>query len=292
MVVFFSIVSAFFYGVSDFIIRLGLRHSNARSAVLFSTASGLLAPFIIALFTVRLGQFASWALVYFILAGIIGSFIGRYLLYVGIEKLGVSIASPLANIRPLFGAIIAVLILGEKLTVSIAGATILIIAGAIAISWERSGGHIEKEWSRRDLLFPVLASFCYGLAAIMRKLGINITPEPLIGVVIQNTAALACLILTTPALGHQLRVDYKDTRAWFIFGLGGLTAFVAHYCTFYALSLGMVIIVTPLVALNPFFALLLTLIFLRKVERVTWKIILGAVLIVGGAAALAIVSHG
>ena len=292
MVVLFAISAAFFYGFSDFLTRVGLRRSNAQSAVLFSTLSGLLAPLVIALYTVPLHRFVGRALIFFVLAGIIGPFIARYLLYVGIERLGVSIASPLASIRPLFGVFIAALFLGEKLTIPMIGATLVIISGAAVISWERAGGQIDKEWSRKDLIFPILASFCYGLTAIMRKLGMNITPEPLVGVVVQNTAALIFLVLLTPVQRPRLRVDYRDQRAWLIFGLSGLIAFVAHYCTFYALSLGLVVIVVPLVALNPFFALLMAVIFLRKEERVTWKILLGAFLIVGGTAILALAPRG
>jgi len=290
MVILFAIGAAFFYGFSDFLTRVGLRRSNAQSAVLFSTVSGLLAPLVIALYTIPVSQFATRALFFFVLAGIIGPFIARYLLYVGIERLGVSIASPLANIKPAFGALIAVLFLGEKLNAPIIAGTLVIIVGVTVIGRERSGGQIAKKWSRKDLIFPILASFCYGLTAIMRKVGMNITPEPMVGVVVQNTAALAVLILLTPVQRTHLRVNYRDRRAWFIFSLSGLIAFFAHYCTFFALSLGLVVIVGPLVSLNPFFALLLAVIFLRKEERVTGKILLGAAFIVGGTAILAWVS--
>jgi drug/metabolite transporter (DMT)-like permease len=47
-----------------------------------------------------------------------------------------------------------------------------------------------------------------------------------------------------------------------------------------------VILVSPLSSLGPFFVLLLVGIFLRRVERVTWKIVIGSVLIVGGTAVL------
>ncbi|UCE74236.1 MAG: DMT family transporter [Methanomassiliicoccales archaeon] len=290
MVALFAIGAAFFFGFSDFLIRVGLRYSNARSAVLFSMVSGLLAPLIISLFTVPLKLFANSAAVYFILSGLIGPFIARYLLYVGIERVGVSIAIPLANMRPLFGAIIAVVILGEELTLSIAGATLLIMTGAGAISSERSGGQIERQWSRRDLIFPILASFFYGLAYVIRKLGMNTLPEPLVAVVLQNAAALLFLLLIAPVPGQRQSMDWRNTRAWLIFSMAGLAAFIAHYCIFYALDLGQVVIIAPLVALNPFFSLLLTGVFLRMVERVTWKIVLGSIFIVGGTVVLTMLS--
>jgi len=51
---------------------------------------------------------------------------------------------------------------------------------------------------------------------------------------------------------------------------------------YYALDLGKVTVVIPVASTGPFFSLLLSALFLRDVERVTLKIVLGAALIVGG----------
>lgn len=291
MVVIFSICAALFFGLSDFMTRVGLRYSNARSAVLFSTISGLIVPVLIGIFSLSWQILNVRGVLYFILAGITGAFMARYLLYVGMEKVGVSIAVSLANMRPLFGSIIAVMILGEKLTLPVAGSTLLIIAGAIAISWDKSGGHFEKTWSRKDLIFPILAGFSYGLAYVMRKLGVNNIPNPIMGVLIQNTAALACFMLSVPLEKNHQKVDWRNARAWLIYGISGLLAFFANYFTFSALSLGQVVIVAPLVSLNPLFTLVLAWLFLRNVERVTGKIVLGALFIICGAAILSLTSH-
>ncbi len=291
MVAIFSLCGALFFGLSDFMTRVGLRYSNTRSAVLFSTISGLIVPVLVVIFSLS-GQILNVrGVLYFILAGITGAFMARYLLYVGMEKVGVSIAVSLANMRPLFGSIIAVIILSEKLTLPIAASTLLIIAGAIAISWDKSGGHSEKTWSRKDLIFPILAGFSYGLAYVMRKLGVNNIPNPVMGVLIQNTAALACFMLAVPLEKNHQKVAWRNARAWFSSGISGLLAFFANYFTFSALNLGQVVIVAPLVSLNPLFTLALAWLFLRNVERVTGKILLGALFIICGAAILSLVPH-
>ena len=53
---------------------------------------------------------------------------------------------------------------------------------------------------------------------------------------------------------------------------------------YYALSFGEVIVVIPVTSTSPFFALTLSAIFLRDIEKVTLKIVLGACLIVIGVA--------
>ena len=74
----------------------------------------------------------------------------------------------------------------------------------------------------------------------------------------------------------------NNRKAWFTFSMVGLSTVVAQFCILLALYLGQVIVVAPLVSFQPLFVLILAGIFLRKVERVTWKIVLGSVLIVCG----------
>jgi DME family drug/metabolite transporter len=51
---------------------------------------------------------------------------------------------------------------------------------------------------------------------------------------------------------------------------------------FYALSFGKVVIVEPLVSSNPVLTLLLTAIFLRDLEALSLRVIIGALLTVAG----------
>jgi uncharacterized membrane protein len=53
-------------------------------------------------------------------------------------------------------------------------------------------------------------------------------------------------------------------------------------CIYFALDLGKVSVVIPISSTGPFFSLMLAAIFLRGVERVTFRIVLSAALIVGG----------
>ena len=62
----------------------------------------------------------------------------------------------------------------------------------------------------------------------------------------------------------------------------GITVSLAMICIYFALDLGKVSVVIPISSTGPFFSLILTAIFLRGVERVTFRIVLSAALIVGG----------
>jgi uncharacterized membrane protein len=53
-----------------------------------------------------------------------------------------------------------------------------------------------------------------------------------------------------------------------------------------ALSLGQVSLVVPLAGTAPLFVLPMTWLFLRHVEKLTWRIIVGTILIVAGVGVL------
>jgi len=292
MVSLLAIGSAFFWGLSYTFTRTGLRYANPLSGVLITMTCCSAVSLIIALFAIPLNQFVTRAVLYFIAAGIIGSFIGRFLFYVGVDKVGASISTPLSEIKPLFSTIVAIVILGERVTLSIALGTVFIIIGAATISSEESGGHIEKKWSKKDLIFPILAGACWGVTHIFRKVGLNITPEPILGLAVQNVAAFTFYPLLFLVQQNQQKLVLNDRKSWFLFSLSGFSAVAAQLCFFYALDLGEVVIVSPLSSLSAFFLLLFVGIFLRKLERVTWKIVLGSILIVGGTLLLTMMSSG
>jgi uncharacterized membrane protein len=281
MAAIFAITSAFLYGVSHVITRIGLRHANILSAVLISLLACVISSLILCIFSTSLNQFLNRAVLFFLAAGIIGPFFGRFIFYQGIDRVGASIASPLSETKPLFSAIAAVLVLGEKLTSPIAFGVLLMMVGTATISSEQSGGQIEKTWSKKDLIFPLISGACYGVAHVLRKMGLNFSPEPIMGVMVQNVGALALTpLLVLTQRDHQRSLS-KNKKAWFILSLAGILHVAGQWCLFKALDLGKVVVVSPLASLSTFFVLVLAALFLRGLEKVTWKIVLGALFIVG-----------
>jgi DME family drug/metabolite transporter len=292
MVAALAIVAAFFYSISMVLTRIGLKSSNTLTGVLISLLASLFASFVASLYLVPLDHFATRAVLFFILSGLTGPCIARFLLLVGINRVGSAITSSLYSSKTLFSALAAVVLLSERFTLSIALGTVIIIIGSIIITLEESGGEIEKKWSKKDLIFPIASAACFGISYVFRKMGLSITPDPFLGAVMQNAAALAFFLLRTVAQQNKQRLVLNDKNAWIFFSLSGLSMVTAQLCVFYALELGEVVIVSPLSSITPFFVFLLVGIFLRDTERITWKILLGAVLIVVGTTVLTRVSSG
>ena len=283
----FAILSAFLYGVSMIFARVGLKSGDSFAGGVISMCFSFVGALVI-FFFVPLSHFANKAVLFFLLAGVIGPCLGRFLLFIGINRVGSSISSTVYAIKPLFSAIAAVLILGESLTVIIAFATLVMIAGVAIVGSDKSGGQIERSWSKKDLIFPLLAGAAYGSTHVLRKIGLNINPDPMMGVVAQNAAAISFSAILTLVKRDKQGATWKNRNAWIFFGLSGIMSIMGQLSIFYALMIGTVVIVSPLSTISPLFVIIMAAIFLRSMEKVTFKIVMGAVLIVAATALLSV----
>jgi uncharacterized membrane protein len=120
-----------------------------------------------------------------------------------------------------------------------------------------------------------------GIGAVLVKIGLAITPSPLLGAWIGSSVAVLFfpfLALCFP-MGERRRIP-RAARRWLI--PAGAAAATAIYSLILAIHLGEVSIVTTLYQTSPLMVLVLTVIFLRRLERVTPRVVLGALLTVGG----------
>jgi uncharacterized membrane protein len=287
-----AIFSAFFFSLGMVLTRIGLRSSNLLSGLLINQMVLLFSSLLIAVLAIPFNVFATRAIIYFMLSGVVGTCFGQLMLFEGINRVGSSIAAPLYDMKPLFAAFGAAVILGEALSLSIALATVIIVIGSAVISLEESGGQIERTWAKKDLSFPVLAGAGFGIAHVIRKIGLNISPEPLLGAASQNAAALAFFLAYAIARRSQQKLNLANRRAWVFFGLCGLATLMGQLTLWTALTLGNVVIVTPLGSTSPVFVLILATLFLKKIERVTWKIWLGTLFIIAGTITLSLEPAG
>jgi drug/metabolite transporter (DMT)-like permease len=181
---------------------------------------------------------------------------------------------------------IAMLVLGERLTIPILLGVSLMMMGTVVVSRERSGGDIKKKWTRKDLILPLSAGACYGGSHVLRKMGINLIPEPFIASMWQNAGALIISPFLILAYRNNQHLILNVRKAWFIFGVAGILQVAAQWCLFAALEYGTVVLVSPLTSLATLFVLVLAAFFLREVERITWKIVAGAILIIAATGVL------
>ena len=253
--------------------RLGLNHGTPTSAISFSLFTST------AVLLVVLGPLASRAVaptagvLLFTGAGVLSPFCTQILLFISANKVGISRASPLRNTTPLFAGIVAVLWLGETVTVAIATGTLLIIFGASLLGMRDSEQAVP--YQPIYLLLPVMAAFLGGFASPMRKHGYSLIDSVPLAVCLVQGGAFVALVLYLLATGKYRELILRRETLWW-FGLSGLLNSAAVTMNMTALEMGDVVLVSPPISTTPLFTVILSTIFLRSFERVTLKVLVGA----------------
>ncbi|SFC16559.1 Uncharacterized membrane protein [Halobiforma haloterrestris] len=220
----------------------------------------------------------------FAFAGVIGTALGRITIFVGVDKVGASLNSTILSTRPLFATLIALVFLNEPLG-PVTGVGVVILVAGLASLTASQGGDLSG-WQPRELLWPIAAAVTFAVANVARRYGMLETPlSALEAVTINETAGLIALVAYVAAVGG--RDVLEKPRASYRYFLGsGLLTTVAMLSLMAALGLeeGRIAMVDPLVATAPLFTLVFAAVLLRDLERVTRGVVVGAVLVVVGAA--------
>ncbi len=275
----FALMAAVGSATFSIIVRKGQRYGNATTAVLI----GLIVSVpILSAATALLWDPAWWspaAIGFFIAAGLAGPCLGRMFMFLGIHHLGVARAVPLKSVQPLVAATLAYAILGERPGPFIWAGTLLIVAGCAAFSIKKKG---DSAWNRGLIWLPLAAVIAFASGAILRKLGLGILQSPLLGVTFTSIAGLVFILGFSVVMPPGHRPDLRWGKAWFFYGLCGLIYTATFLLSFHANMRGDITIVTPISSMAPFFALVMSYLFLRDVERVTGLVVAGTALSVAG----------
>jgi drug/metabolite transporter (DMT)-like permease len=275
-----ALTAALCFAVARVVVRRGLVSSTPLTAVTVSLVftGGFL--WILAALTAPLGLLASREVWPFVLSGLVAPGLGRLLVYVGVGRVGAARASALSATAPLFAMLVAVLALGERPGGGLVAGAACIVAGSVALSWEERR---QRTWRVRDLAFPLLGALGFALRDNISRWGLRAFPHPAIAAVVATSTSMALIAGVGAARRSEIRSD-RTGLAWL--ALSGLSEAFASLALWGALAAGDVSVVSPLIHAQPIFTVVLAGIFLRDLERVTWRVGLGAVAIVAGATAV------
>ena len=270
-----ALASALCSAVSTMLIQRGLRHSNFYAGFWINVVVGMVGLWAVVLLVVPHDDYHWSAVPYFVLSGLVGTAAGRLFRVVAIGKVGAPVAASINNLSPFIATGLAILLLAERVTLPILLGTLVIVLGTILLSL--SGKHVGfRVWY---LLYPLLSASCFGVVAILRKLGLG-HAGPLFDSAINNTSAMIAATVFVLASGKRQAL-VCDGRSLLYFIGGGIAENTGVFLVLLALGFGEVSVVIPLAGTAPLFVLLLTVLFLGG-EQLSGRVVVGAVLIVLG----------
>jgi DME family drug/metabolite transporter len=277
-------VSALLFGGMSVGLRIGLSRDPGVELATISTVLGALVVCLVAAAAetpsrgVHAG--AAWP---FLLAGVLQPGIGQLLVTLAISEAGASRASVVFGVAPLISVTIALLFLGEPVSVPLIAGAVLIVAGGVELARERGRPeHLRAIGLLYAFAVTVLFSVRDNLLRWLSR-GTDVPPG-----VAAAAAVLGGTVVILAALGPRLRsgrVRLHDALPFLgvgvLFGLSYLSLFEAFYR-------GRVTVVSPLVATESLWGVGLAYLLIRHTELVGRRLAIGAVLVVAGGALIGV----
>lgn len=271
-----ALTSALVSASATILLRRGLRYDGPYTAVWINLAVGTVLVWLAVALTGGFGRPSAHGMAVFALAGLIGTVGGRIFRFKGIELVGAAIAAAVVNLSPLVSSALAIMVLGEHVTLPILVGTCVIVAGTTLLSSGGRSGGVRP----RQLLVPLVSAVCFGVVAVLRKIGLA-DMGALAGFAVNVSAAFVAFTAFLLVIGQRAAfVCRRDSIRYFV--AAGVAENLSVLLVIVALSAGSVSVVAPLSSVSPIFVLILSFFFLRGIELLNARIVAGTVLIVAG----------
>ena len=279
----YAIIAGLFWGTSPVLVKRGLVNSDVSAATLIQQAAIL---FTLILFTllegsVATGQISIVSMLVFIAIGIVGAYLGRTLFVKSVDQIGATRAQLVNNTSPLITVLLAALLLGERLTVTVLAGVILIVSGIFFIP--KAEPQPSRAPAKRILtLTSILATICYGLVPVMKKFATDSGGSPMLGALTIHATGLVLLL----SLGSLLKIELKWQRvplpSFLCFVFAGALQAIGSVFTLNALLYAPASVVAPIWNTQPIISFFLARVTLKGIEVVTFRDGIAAALVVIG----------
>jgi drug/metabolite transporter (DMT)-like permease len=272
-----ALLSALLFGAMSVGLRIGLgRYPDPELATLATIAGALVVVVLAAAAEAPSRGVHAGAAWPFLLAGLLQPGVGQLFVTKAIELAGASRSSVVFGMAPLVSVTIALLLLGEPASVPLIVGAVLIVGGGIELARERA----KPEHVRRfGLVLAFVATVLFATRDnLLRHLAVGTSVPPAVAAL---AALLGGALVIGPALGPRLR-GHTILRPSLPFLVVGVFFGLSYVSLFEAYYRGRVTVVSPLIATESLWGIVLSIIFIREVEVVGRRLVIGALLVVAG----------
>lgn len=285
----YSLFSAMMFASTFVIVRIGLSHISTLTTMFVSL-------------TINALILSTWSLIqhgftlpawessqFLILAGLFAPLLGRTFQFLGMLRLGSNITTPITLSHPLVTLFLGVVVLDETLRLPGWGGAIFIISGTVLLSTDHNTlrGIHERGGSKANFAFPVFSAFAYGISILFRDLGVEAGSPPVQGAtvtILTSWTVVAIYIL----LGRKWSELAVNSSAWSYLIAAGIFSSIGPVLMYAALQKGSVMVVAPIAATTPLFALMAMYGLSRGSELFNKRIIVGTLSTVAGVVLLTV----
>jgi drug/metabolite transporter (DMT)-like permease len=273
-----ALLSALLFGGMSIALGFSMRHTRDALVGAFATAfSGFCVCAVVALVGREWGG-TIWP---YLLAGLLAPGGAQLLFVLGVREAGPARASVIAGAAPLVAVTIAIVALGEPAQAALLLGAVAIVGGGVALVAERT---------RPEHFRAIGLAYAFGCTVlfatrdnVVRHIASDSTVPPQLAAAatILSGTVLVFVVLVVTRRGRFL-ADIRREGPHFV--LPGVLWGASYAFLFEAFYRSRVTVVSPLVATESLFAVLLAVLLLRRTELVGRHLLLGASLVVVGGA--------
>ena len=229
-------------------------------------------------------------LFWIIIFGLVQFVVGRTSAYTSLSIIGASRVALFISTQVPFAAFFAIAFTGETLGPLVAVGTLGVMIGLLLAS----GDSFTQGWSadRRNLIgysAGLMAGAATGASTVLAKQAVSVYDSPL---AITTIGMLAATLIVVPAVGIiAARNPAVREFEWKFMGfvaLSGLSTTVSIVTQIFAVQRADVVIVAPILATFPLWTLLLSHLFISRLEQITLRLTIGTFITVAGVIAVAL----
>ena len=300
----FALAAMLCFSANILITRYAVTRLPVEAGFFIVLATNILLPAILFPFELVL-RAAPWAWDWkgaglFAIGGVIGTFLGRRMLFDAVRMLGPSRASVFHSTAPAFALVGAWLLADERLGFYEIGLMAVVWCGLWFTQpradsmrgWSTGGSPLSAANVpanvRKGMLAGLLTVAGFGIGNVMRGLAMRGWDEAILGTLVSSLAALACQVVATRDWGKiaaQLRGAGR-IAVWLYVGCGVSTAFgsifVALAMNHMEIALAVLVVHTTPLVIFP-----VSVLILKNREVLTPRTLLGALTVLCGIALLA-----
>jgi drug/metabolite transporter (DMT)-like permease len=280
LVVLLAAVAALSFGALAVTIRLALGPGiDAEAAALVTT---VIAGVICAALSVAAGDLSGldWADTWpFFVTGLFAPGISQIFFTRAVGLIGPSRAAVFVGISPVLSAAIAVTVLDEPLHIALVIGTLLVVAGGTLLVRERGR---PAGFASLGIALALASALLFAIRDNLVRWAARGSDVP--GFIAASASLASASLVMLLVVASRPDAWDRVRRASRPFLLSGLLYGISYGCLYSAFDRGRVTVVAPLVATESLFAVLISMLVLRRSERIGARLILAATLVVAGGA--------
>jgi drug/metabolite transporter (DMT)-like permease len=283
-----ALLAAFVTAATNIVFTRALTKIGSFALVQCANLGNILVLGVYGLWIFDISIFRWEAFAWFAILGVVNFCINRWIFYTGMRVMGPSRHITITSLSPLPTLILAVLFLGERPGNLVLFGTALVVLGVIAVSYAPTKGR----WFQIGIGWSLASTILLAASGYMRNRGMHYMPAAALLTAWSAMVALPAGEMIRPFLPKQ----------YFSWGNAGLTVVPiivvgvlfnsAQQVIINSSLKGQLSLAVPIMSGSPVFVMILSVIFLRDLERLNYRVVIGVLITIFGMAAIGVGRHG